>query len=84
MLACVAWFGFGPVNAIPPYAVSLLLGIASGAAMIPYTVIKEANPDEVNGSATGAINFLTFAVTALLGPLYGKLLEGYLDLRSSG
>jgi MFS family permease len=49
-----------------------LFGIASGAAMIPYTIIKEANPDEVKGSATGGINFLTFAVTALIGPVFAS------------
>src|SRR5579862_6500539 len=48
----------------------LIFGIASGAAMIPYTNIKEVNPDEVKGSATGGINFLTFGVTALIGPLF--------------
>ena len=31
--------------------------------MIPYTMIKEGNPDEVKGSATGGINFITFGVT---------------------
>lgn len=49
-----------------------VFGIASGAAMIPYTIIKEANPDEVKGSATGAINFITFGVTSALGPLFAK------------
>jgi MFS family permease len=38
--------------------------------MIPYTIIKEVNPDEVKGSATGAINFLTFSVTAVIGPIF--------------
>jgi MFS family permease len=46
--------------------------------MIPYTIIKEVNPDEVKGSATGAINFLTFGVTAVIGPIFagrfGKML----------
>ena len=51
----------------------LIFGIASGAAMIPYTIIKEVNPDEVKGSATGAINFLTFGVTACLGPIFADL-----------
>ena len=32
--------------------------------------IKEVNPDEVKGSATGAINFLTFGVTAAIGPVF--------------
>jgi MFS family permease len=55
---------------LPPWLTLLLLGVASGAAMIPYTIIKEVNPDEVKGSATGAINFLTFGVTALIGPIF--------------
>lgn len=50
-----------------------LLGVASGAAMIPYSIIKEANPDHVKGSATGAINFITFGVTTLLSPLFSLL-----------
>ncbi|MGA2813477.1 MAG: MFS transporter [Candidatus Acidiferrum sp.] len=50
-----------------------IFGIASGAAMIPYTIIKEVNPDEVKGSATGGINFLTFSVTALAGPIFADL-----------
>jgi MFS family permease len=59
--------------ALLPGVVSMLIfGIASGAAMIPYTIIKEANPDNVKGSATGAINFLTFSVTALLGPVFAR------------
>ncbi|MNY58314.1 hypothetical protein D3C86_1946370 [compost metagenome] len=59
------------------------LGVASGAAMIPYSIIKEANPDNVKGSATGAINFITFGVTTLLSPLFSRLfgqtLEDTLD-----
>ena len=51
----------------------LIFGIASGAAMIPYTIVKEVNPDEVKGSATGGINFLTFGVTALIGPIFADL-----------
>jgi len=60
---------------MPPYVLGLLLGIGSGAAMIPYTIIKEVNPDEVKGSATGAINFLVFTLSALLAPAYGWLLN---------
>jgi MFS family permease len=55
---------------LPAWLSLLIMGIASGAAMIPYTIIKEVNPDEVKGSAVGAINFLTFAVTAAIGPLF--------------
>jgi len=58
---------------LPIYVSTMLLGIASGAAMIPYSIIKEVNPDMVKGSATGAINFITFGVTSLLGPLFAYL-----------
>ena len=43
--------------------------------MIPYTIIKEVNPDNVKGSATGAINFVVFAISALTAPAYGWLLS---------
>jgi MFS family permease len=57
---------------LPNWLTLFILGVASGAAMIPYTIIKEVNPDEVKGSATGAINFLTFAVTAAIGPIFAE------------
>jgi hypothetical protein len=28
--------------------------------MIPFSVIKQVNPDEVKGSAAGAMNFICF------------------------
>jgi len=64
-----------PPNTLPPYLAGLVLGLGSGAAMIPYTMIKELNPDRVKGSATGAINFLVFTLSALMAPLYGWLLS---------
>ncbi len=39
--------------------------------MLPYTVIKEANPPEMSGTATGVVNFLNFTFSALLGPVFG-------------
>jgi MFS family permease len=63
-----------PHDIIPSYLAGLLLGIGSGAAMIPYTIIKEVNADEVKGSATGAINFLVFTLSALMAPIYGWVL----------
>jgi MFS family permease len=72
LLLAIAQITFAP-DLLSPYLSLLVAGIASGAAMIPYTIIKEANPDEVKGSATGAINFLTFGVTALIGPLFAAL-----------
>jgi MFS family permease len=77
MLASFAQLIFLP-DLLPGMATMIIFGIASGVAMIPYTIIKEANPDTVKGSATGGINFLTFSITAILGPLfashYGKTL----------
>jgi len=58
---------------MPVMITMLIFGTASGAAMIPYSVIKEANPDEVKGSATGAQNFITFSITAMIGPIFAKL-----------
>ena len=79
LLACLAWILYGPVGVLPPYVLGLVAGIASGAAMLPYTVIKEANPPQYGGTATGVINFLNFTFSALLGPVFGWLL-----LRVSG
>ena len=58
----------------PPYVLGLVAGLASGAAMLPYTVIKEANPPGMSGTATGVINFINFTFSALLGPVFGGLL----------
>jgi len=63
---------------VPVYGLMLILGIGSGAAMIPYTIIKEVNPDRVKGSATGVMNFLTFSVTAIVSPIFSRLLGGSL------
>jgi MFS family permease len=71
MILCFLQLFFAPA-ALPVMATMLAFGIASGAAMIPYTMIKEANPDEVKGSATGGINFITFGVTSCLGPVFAR------------
>ncbi len=42
--------------------------------MLPYTVIKEANPPQYSGTSTGVINFLNFTFSALLGPVFGRIL----------
>jgi sugar phosphate permease len=76
LLACLAWILYGPADVLPPYVLGLLAGVASGAAMLPYTVIKEANPPEVSGTATGVVNFLNFTFSALLGPVFGAILQG--------
>jgi MFS family permease len=64
-----------PANSMPPYIIGFVFGFGSGAAMIPYSIIKEVNPDEVKGSATGAINFLVFSMSAFGAPGAGWLLQ---------
>jgi MFS family permease len=75
LLACLGWILFGPADIFPPYLLGLVAGVASGAAMLPYTVIKEVNPPQFGGTATGVINFLNFTFSALLGPVFGGLLQ---------
>jgi len=74
LFACLAWILYGPPGVLPPYILGLVAGIASGAAMLPYTVIKEANPPRVSGTATGVVNFLNFTFSALLGPVFASIL----------
>ena len=79
LLGILAWVLFGDPAVLRGPVVGILMGIASGAAMLPYSVIKEANPPELGGSATGVINFINFTFSALLGPAFGARL-----VRSSG
>jgi MFS family permease len=79
LLVCLAWILYGPADLFPPYVLGLLAGLASGSAMLPYTVIKEANPPAMSGTATGVVNFINFTFSALLGPVFGSLL-----VRASG
>jgi MFS family permease len=74
LLACLAWILFGRPGVFPPYVFGLVSGVASGAAMLPYTVIKEANPPEYSGTSTGVVNFINFTFSALLGPVFAGLL----------
>jgi len=75
LMATLACILFGPRGVFPIYTLGLLAGIASGAAMLPYTVIKEANPPQYGGTATGVVNFLNFTFSALLGPLFAWILH---------
>jgi sugar phosphate permease len=60
---------------LPTWLTLFAFGLASGSAMIPYTIIKEVNPDNVKGSATGVMNFLTCSVTAVIAPLFASHFE---------
>jgi sugar phosphate permease len=75
LLVCMAWILYGPAGVFPPYVLGLLTGVASGAAMLPYTIIKEANPPRLAGTSTGVINFLNFTFSALLGPTFAGWLQ---------
>jgi MFS family permease len=75
LLACLSWILYGPADILPPYVLGIATGVASGAAMLPYTVIKEANPPSFSGTATGVINFLNFTFSALLAPVFASALR---------
>jgi len=83
MMLAAAQIVFRPFP-VPTKAAMFIFGIASGAAMIPYSIIKEVNPDNVKGSSTGGINFIVFAITAFVGPIFanrlGKSLAAATDL----
>lgn len=79
MAIAVAQLAFLP-DLLPAAVTLFIFGIASGVAMIPYSIIKEANPDNVKGSATGAINFIVFGVTAALGPIFASLFAKTLSI----
>jgi MFS family permease len=75
MLVAMLGINYLPPGTFPPYVLGFVLGFGSGAAMIPYSIIKEVNPDNAKGSATGAMNFLVFVMSALVGPAFGGLLQ---------
>jgi MFS family permease len=77
LLACLAWILYGPADVFPPYVLGLAAGMASGAAMLPYTVIKEASPREFSGTATGVVNFLNFTFSAVVGPVFGWMMQHF-------
>jgi MFS family permease len=75
LLACLFWILYGRADALPPYLVGLIAGLASGSAMLLYTVIKEANPPPYSGTATGAINLLNFTITAIMGEIFVRIMQ---------
>jgi MFS family permease len=77
LAAILGWVLYGvPTPFFRGATVGIAMGITSGAAMLPYTVIKEVNPPGLAGSATGVVSFINFTFSALLGPVFGRLLMG--------
>jgi MFS family permease len=79
LLGCTVLILYGPTGVFPPFVLGLVAGIASGAAMLTYTVIKEANRPEHRGTASGVVNFINFGLSALLGPIFAGLLRRAAD-----
>lgn len=63
-----------PPGVLPPFSMALTLGIASGAAMIPFSMMKETNPSQVKGTAAGVMNFLVFVTTGIMSPFISRLM----------
>lgn len=80
LLACSIYAVYLPVGVMPKYSVALIMGIASGTAMIPFSSMKEANPPEVKGTAAGVMNFLVFGTTGVMSPLVSALMGKSTDL----
>jgi len=72
-----------PESAPPRYLVPLMLGIGSGAAMIPFTMIKEVNPPQVKGTSAGVMNFLVFLTTGVMSPFVSRLMTPASDVALS-
>ena len=75
LFVCVAWVLYGNPGSIPSYIMGIMMGFASGAAMIPYAIVKESNPPELGGTATGVINFIIFSLSAFLGPVFAWVMQ---------
>jgi MFS family permease len=74
LLASLALILYGPARLFPPFTLGLIAGMASGGAMLTYSVIKEVNLPEYGGTATGVVNFVNFSLSAVLGPVFSSLL----------
>jgi MFS family permease len=84
LMGSLLWILYGPKDVLPPYVLGFSAGFASGAAMVTYTVVKEANPPQFGGTATGVIGFLNFTFSALIGPVFGSRLQRFSGGLDSG
>ena len=75
LLACMIWILYGTPDYFPRYVLGLITGLSSGAAMLAYTVIQEANPPQYSGTAIGVINLLNFSFSALMGEVLAVIMR---------
>jgi hypothetical protein len=64
---------FVPKGIFAAYSLALVSGRLQGRPCCRTHIIKEANPPDVSGTATGVVNFLNFTSSALLGRVFGRL-----------
>ena len=74
LFGCLALVLYHKYGVLPVYSVGLVAGVASGAAVLTYSVIKEANPPERGNTAIGFVLFMNYGLAALLGPVFGVLM----------
>jgi MFS family permease len=75
LFICLAWILFVRTEIIPSYVIGLLVGIASGAAMLLYAVILDLHPSQMDGAAVGSVNFLNCTLSALIAPSIAWILQ---------
>ena len=56
-----------------------LMGLFSSVQIITFTVTKESNPEYAKGSAVGITNFIVFACSAILIPVFGVVLHFFTE-----
>jgi len=71
LLLSLAWVFYGQSNTISVHVLGMVAGLASSASMLTYSVMKEANPPEWTGTATGVMNFLNITFGAFVIPVVG-------------
>lgn len=84
LLLCLAWILYGSAGVLPPYVLGVVTGLASGSAMLTYTIIKEANPPQYGGTTTGAISLMNFGISALAGPVFGSVMQSVSNEQAVG
>ena len=75
LFICLAWILFGGSSLLPAHVLGLIIGLASGASMLTFAVMKEANPPEWTGTATGVMSFLNISFGAFIVPVVAEVIR---------